>query len=446
MKSASFGTAVSQKARPFKGRLGYACLNTILRTQKPPVFCSRTCRLDTLKQKGLEYAKELALQNISDLKTLIEWNEANHIKFMRISSDVFPLASHDKVGYSIDFASKELAEIGKLREKYDHRLTMHPGQYNQLASPNKDVVRRTIVDLQHHANMLNLMKLPPDSIMIIHMGGTYGDKEAALQRFRENYKTLPQDIKDRLVLENDEICYSVADLLPICQELSIPLVLDWHHHSINTGGIENLVDLLPAINETWTRKGLRPKQHYSESRKGAVTPMERRAHSDRVKTLPPCEPDTDLMIEAKDKEQAVFFLYKLYDLFPVNQDVYYENKQGETKHTKRSKKGQAQVKAEVSVEATVMEEGSILKEDIKKKATTIVNTNEDSVLDRKQAKRVKRAKVDVHTKAKDDVLAPVNGNDAQSVKRKKGSKKATASGTAAQSALRRSNRITSKSL
>ncbi|CAO3695958.1 unnamed protein product [Umbelopsis ramanniana] len=366
---------------------------------------------------------------------------------MRISSDVFPLASHDKVGYSIDFASKELAEVGELREKYGHRLTMHPGQYNQLASPNKDVIRRTIVDLQHHANMLNLMKLPPDSIMIIHMGGTYGDKEAALQRFRENYKTLPQDIKDRLVLENDEICYSVADLLPICQELSIPLVLDWHHHSINTGGIENLVDLVPAINETWTRKGLRPKQHYSESRKGAVTTMERRAHSDRVKTLPPCEPDTDLMIEAKDKEQAVFFLYKLYNLFPVNEDVYYVNTEEETKHTKRSKKGQAKAKAEVSVETTTVEEGDVIKKNRKtKKAAAIVNTNEDSVPEGKHVKRVKRAKVDVNTRMEDDVLLPVNGNDTQSVKRKKGLKKQTAPEKATQSALRRSNRITSKTL
>lgn len=270
-----------QQTSQFRGRLGYACLNTVLRTQKPPVFCSRTCRLDTIRTKGLDYAKELALQNINDLKALIEWNELNHIKFMRMSSEIFPLASHDEVGYSLDFAKKELAEIGKLREKYNHRLTFHPGQYNQLASPNKDVVRRTIADLQYHAQMLDLMKLPPDSIMIIHMGGTYGDKKSALDRFRESYKTLPQNIKDRLVLENDELCYSVADLLPICQELSIPLVLDWHHHSINTGDIEDITQLLPQINETWTRKGLTPKQHYSESRKGAVTPMERRAHSDR---------------------------------------------------------------------------------------------------------------------------------------------------------------------
>lgn len=68
-----------------RGRLGYACLNTILRKQKPPVFCSRTCRLDTVakEDKGVPYLRELTRQNIKDLKTLIEWNAAHNIFFMR---------------------------------------------------------------------------------------------------------------------------------------------------------------------------------------------------------------------------------------------------------------------------------------------------------------------------------------------------------------------------
>lgn len=39
--------------------------------------------------------------------------------------------------------------------------------------------------------------------------------------------------------------------------------------------------------------------------------QERRAHSDRCQRLPDALPDdVDLMIEAKDKEQAVFHLYR----------------------------------------------------------------------------------------------------------------------------------------
>ncbi|KAL1936323.1 hypothetical protein VTP01DRAFT_457 [Rhizomucor pusillus] len=345
--------------REFKGRIGYACLNTVLRNQKPPVFCSRTCRLDTIRQKGMDFLKELGLQNLRDLKTLIEWNEAHGIKFMRISSELFPFASHDTVGYSLEYAKDELKQVGELAAKYNHRLTTHPGQYNQLGSPNPTVVARTIKDLTYHASMLDYMGLPPDSIMIIHMGGVYGDKEAAMLRFEENYKKLPEQIKRRLVLENDELGYSVSDLLPICQKLGIPLVLDWHHYSINPGTIEYLPDIIPAINETWTRKGLKPKQHYSESRPGAFSAMERRAHSDRVVNLPPVTDDVDLMIEAKDKEQAVFQLYKLYDLHPVDDEVWVEAgpfKPKERKTRKRKvKKAETVADEEEEIEAPIDE-------------------------------------------------------------------------------------------
>jgi UV DNA damage repair endonuclease len=84
---------------------------------------------------------------VEDIKALIEWNEAHGIKFMRISSEIFPFASHDDHGYSLEFAAKELKEVGDLAAKYNHRLTTHPGQYNQLGSPNPEVVRRTVKDL-----------------------------------------------------------------------------------------------------------------------------------------------------------------------------------------------------------------------------------------------------------------------------------------------------------
>ncbi|GAA5806196.1 hypothetical protein HPULCUR_011727 [Helicostylum pulchrum] len=306
----------------FKGRLGYACINTYLRKQKPSVFSARTCRLDTVEKKGEEYVRELALLNIADLKTMIKWNEENKIKFMRISSDIFPFASHEKAGYNIDFAKNELSEVGVLAKKFNQRLTMHPGQYNQLVSLTPKVVANTIRELDYHARMMDLMGLDQDSVMIIHMGGVYGDRQSALARFEAEYTKLPENIIRRLVLENDELGYSVSDLLPICKKLGIPLVLDWHHHHINPGNVTDLISLLPEINKTWTDKGIKPKQHYSESRRGAVTIMEQRAHSDRVQFLPPTTDDVDLMIEAKDKEQAVFHLYKKYGLEPVDEKVW----------------------------------------------------------------------------------------------------------------------------
>lgn len=161
--------------------------------------------------------------------------------------------------------------------------------------------------------------------MILHMGGTFneaGGKPATLDRFRKNYVTLSEPIKRRLVLENDDVSWSVYDLLPICEELNVPLVLDYHHHNIVFNADkcrEGTFDISqPAISErikrTWTRKSIKQKMHYSEPCPGAVTPRDRRKHSPRVATLPPCPPDADLMIEAKDKEQAVFELMRTFKL------------------------------------------------------------------------------------------------------------------------------------
>lgn len=199
-------------------------------------------------------------------------------------------------------------------------------QFTQLGSPRKDVVTAAIRDLEYHDELLSLLQLPEqqnrDAVMILHMGGVFGDKAATLDRFRANYAGLGASIKARLVLENDDVSWSVHDLLPVCEELNIPLVLDYHHHNIvfdarhvREGTADVAAPALTArIAATWRRKGITQKMHYSEPCAGAVTPRDRRKHSPRVLTLPPCPPGVDLMIEAKDKEQAVFELMRTFRL------------------------------------------------------------------------------------------------------------------------------------
>ena len=156
--------------------------------------------------------------------------------------------------------------------------------------------------------------------MILHLGGVFGDKAATLDRFRANYRNLSPGIKKRLVLENDDVSWSVHDLLPVCEELDIPMVLDYHHHNIIFDadkireGTKDIIGLYPRILATWTRKSITPKMHYSEPTPAAITGRQRRKHSPRVATLPPCPPNMDLMIEAKDKEQAVFELMRTFKL------------------------------------------------------------------------------------------------------------------------------------
>jgi len=338
---------------PWKGRLGYACLNTYLRNSNPPVFSSRTCRIQSILEHrhplqdptqpehptknrpdrskpadvelGQRYVESLCLANVKDIEKMIRWNDRYHIRFLRLSSEMFPFASHPEYGYKLaPFASEALAQAGKVIAEYGHRVTTHPGQFTQLGSPRQSVIDNAIRDLDYHDELLTLLKLPEqqnkDAVMILHMGGMFESKEATLQRFRENYARLSQSVKNRLVLENDDMGWSVHDLLPICEELNIPMVLDYHHHNIVFDkdqireGTKDIIDLYPRIKATWDRKGIKQKMHYSEPTPAAITPRQRRKHNPRVLMLPPCAPDMDLMIEAKDKEQAVFELMKIFKL------------------------------------------------------------------------------------------------------------------------------------
>jgi len=338
---------------PWKGRLGYACLCTYLRYSNPPVFTSRTTRIASILEhrhplkdpsqpehatknrpdkeqpadtrRGQIFVENLAIANCKDMIKMLRWNDKYNIKFFRLSSEAFPFASHPEYGYKLaPFAADVLAEVGKVVAELGHRVSTHPGQFTQLGSPRKSVIDNAFRDLEYHDEMLSLLKLPEqqnrDAIMVLHMGGVFGDKEATLERFRENYSKLSQSIKNRLVLENDDMSYGVHDLLPICKELNIPMVLDFHHHNIIFDsdkireGTKDIIDLFPEIRETWTRKGITQKMHYSEPTPQAITGSQRRKHNPRVYGLPPCPPDMDLMIEAKDKEQAVFELMKNFRL------------------------------------------------------------------------------------------------------------------------------------
>lgn len=256
---------------------------------------------------------------------MVRWNDRYGIKFFRLSSEIFPFASHEEYGYRLaPFASEALADVGKVIAELGHRVTTHPGQFTQLGSPRKSVIENAVRDLCYHDEMFTLMKLPEqqnrDAVMILHMGGMFGDKAATLDRFRENYARLPQSVKNRLVLENDDVIWTVHDLLPVCEELNIPMVLDFHHHNIMFDatqireGTADIVDMFPRIKATWDRKNITQKMHYSEPTPAAITGRQRRKHSPRVATLPPCAQDMDLMIEAKDKEQAVFELMRIFKL------------------------------------------------------------------------------------------------------------------------------------
>jgi len=302
-------------------QLGLCCLNTEMRAKKPTVFSSRKMIIRKIKEDGINALKEKIIQNLKDTLQLIEWNEYNGIKVFRLSSELFPHKSNKQVeDYTFDFAVDLLRQIGEKAKKYNQRLTFHPGQYNVIGSPNRNCFLQTINDLSYHAEVLDLMGMDQNSVLVIHGGGVYGDKEVTIKRWCSQYKEMPEKVQKRVVLENCEKNFSIIDCLKVSEELNIPVVFDTHHFECYkllhpNEKFDEPATYMSAVLKTWTKRNIKPKFHVSEQGKGKCG-----HHSDYVETIPEYlleipekyNINIDIMIEAKMKEQAIKKLYKKY--------------------------------------------------------------------------------------------------------------------------------------
>lgn len=286
-------------------RLGYACMNTELKT----VF--RTLRLATAEKEGVEKIKELTIQNMETTLEVIRWNLEQGILFYRASSSIVPLSTHpinDWRWWEDEDFLAIAEEIRRLVNEHGIRVSVHPGQYTVLNSPKPEVVRKSIEDLEYHDKLIQLLG---GTDIILHTGGAYGDKENAKQRFAENYLKLSESIRQRLRLENDDKTFTLRDVLDVHAMCKVPICFDIHHHNCNNEG--EPVDFSEIL-ATWEGYG-RPKVHISTGREGFT---DLRHHdliseedfSELLKLVKGYE--VDIMFEAKLKEQAVLpFLHKL---------------------------------------------------------------------------------------------------------------------------------------
>ena len=292
--------------------LGYACINTILKAND--IFTNRTMRQKTFEAKGLDYVSELSLQNVKDLKTHVLWNNEHNIKLFRLSSQIFPWMEKYEFSDLKDYEEIKslMLEIGEIATKANQRLTMHPGPFHCLASPNPKVVKRTILGLHKHSEQFNMMGFKPSyyNKINIHVGGAYGDKETTLARFCKNFHLLNEDTKKRLVIENDDSAneYSVKDLFEgVYKIIGTPITFDYFHHKFNTGELSE-EEALKLAHTTWP-KNVTQCCHYSESRRKermdeSIRPQ---AHSDIIyEKIQTYGLEPDIVIEAKLKEQAIF--------------------------------------------------------------------------------------------------------------------------------------------
>ena len=301
-------------------RMGYACINMQLSNQKPRVYTGRSMIKRTFKSKGIDYASELGLQNCKDLLEIIKWNHENGFNFFRITSNLFPWCSEYKLSDMPDYDEicDVLSNAGSYATTNDIRITCHPGPFNVLTSPHEHVVENCINDLSTHGEVFDMMGVSrtPYNKINIHIGGAYGDKVSAMERFCENFNRLPNSVKSRLTVENDDkaTMYSVKDLYEgVYCKIGIPIVFDYHHHRFCTGGLSE-EDALEVAISTWPTD-IVPVVHYSESRSKeqldeSIRPQ---AHSDYVlEYINTYGNRVDIMIEAKAKELALIKYKELH--------------------------------------------------------------------------------------------------------------------------------------
>ena len=292
--------------------LGYACINMTLSSQKPKVTTNRSMIKRTFQERGVEYASELALQNVRDLFHIIKWNNDNGIKLFRLSSEMFPWASEYEIESMPHYLRiKTLLEgCGHYAKQNGIRITSHPGPFNVLVSPNERVVENTITDLEIHGKIFDLLGLEKSHYnkINIHCNGVYGDKKSAMDRFCKNFERLSDSVKSRLTVENDDKAsmYSVKDLMYLHERIGIPIVFDYHHHKFCTGDLSEQ-DALELAISTWP-KNIKPIVHYSESKAlhEENEKLKPQAHSDYINKLPELYGnDVDVMVEAKAKELSI---------------------------------------------------------------------------------------------------------------------------------------------
>jgi UV DNA damage endonuclease len=281
--------------------IGYACLAVGV-----PDTEIKGC---ILKNATEERLLALIEHNLMSLHNLITYNNQNGIRLFRISSDLIPFGSSVAADLPWpDAFADRLVSIGQQISKAGLRVSMHPGQYTVLNSPDPGVVERAILDLEYHAKVLDHLGLGPNHKIILHLGGAYGDKIEAKRRFIQNYKGLASNIRSRLILENDDSLYTIGDILEVAAAAGMPVVFDNLHHAVNPPEQSRPdSEWIKDCAATWQAVDGVPKIHYSQQQEGKKPG----AHSETIQIdvfLDYCqqmtELDVDIMLEVKDKNRS----------------------------------------------------------------------------------------------------------------------------------------------
>ncbi len=199
----------------------------------------------------------------------LDYLAKHDIRMYRMSSDLAPYATHPDMPQfhsMVRDSDAELRAFGAKARRLDIRLSFHPSQFVVLNSPDPVLVNKSVADLVSQADMLDRMGLGPEAVMVIHVGGTYGDRASANARWVETWnEKLPEPVRRRLVLEHDDIRFSVADVLWISERTGVRLIFDHQHFWCLNPESLGMRDALEQVLRTWP-EGQRPKLHFSSPR------------------------------------------------------------------------------------------------------------------------------------------------------------------------------------
>jgi UV DNA damage endonuclease len=294
-------------------KIGYPCINNSIPRKAPSTF-----RLASYSESKLI---QTVKSNLIRLNEILKYNVKTNLLFFRISSDLVPFASHPVCKFAWDkFFQSEFEQIGDYIKKHKIRISMHPDQFVILNSLNGKILENSINELKYHCKVLDTMRLDKTAKVQIHVGGVYGNKQEAIDRFLKTYDNninlLDDDdmIKRRLVIENDDHLYNLRDCLYINQQTgSIPIVFDSFHHECYGNG-ESVKIALEQAMSTWDRSGDGlPVVDYSSQDLGNERNNKNRKgkHAETIDTrlfrkfLKETEGlDFDIMLEIKDKEKS----------------------------------------------------------------------------------------------------------------------------------------------
>jgi UV DNA damage endonuclease len=290
------GTALDGR-RP---RLGLVCITASDEVRYRTITRTRLLQFEEAEQQ--DRLRDLYNANVARLEAALDFCLRQQIHLYRITSDLFPFADA-AIGEPLlaEFAP-ELARLGQKAIDATIRMVMHPDQFVVISSESARVVENSIGILAHHARVLDLLEQPrsPWALVEIH-GGKSKRADALIEMIRD----LPDAIRSRLALENDESAYSAAEILAICKAAGVPMVFDAHHHivkeKLDSYEHPSVEEMVLAARETWPDPAWQ-LVHISNGREH----FQDRRHSDLIEIMPESYRTVPwIEVEAKQKEIAI---------------------------------------------------------------------------------------------------------------------------------------------